>query len=888
MVENIEALVARSSGEEMLSWLAALDEKARRAHCEPVKARFRQWYRGGMGVRSGNGEPELRDPDALKVAMLATATAAELKPYGFQTFPRSLPLVEVMRGLAPSWLDSWVEHLVDESPFIADRLAPLWRNGLCRRPSGDARILAYYSEHRDPELTGHPEFLEVDVWRFFEVEGGGDLSLATHDKYCKSETWSNRLLKLAHAGQLDRRRLLDASLDALERDFGQFRAGWYSRFHSALEPTLDEQAARADRYLHLLGSAVPPTVTLALKALKALDKAGRLPVDELVKAVPPALLSRQKSAVIDALQLLASAAKRAPERASEVAAAGLTALISDSADVQEKALDLADRLGASEAPTIRALLEEHRDFVAPSVRPRLSTMLGEAKVTPGPRPQAVFEPAAIVGFSSITPCASLEEALALYLVVLEDPRDPLAVERAMDGLSRFGATASSELSPLAKRAAQLFSKTGYQKVKLALAAIGRAWCEARPPSELVKESRHLYSGYFEESLAATFLERCDEVVARIRDGQALPLLSLPTDSSGQVAPADLVDRLADYRAAGVAPGIVDLVLALTRLGREGRIGQLERVDRTDEPGQAVAFALGHGAAPLGEGPIWAAAWRARADEDGQVPTGWPSKNPEPDAGIVPQYVLILEQRGDSGYPWCHAGVEIRPALKRPDPRIPASLLHHRRKTSWQISGLSCGGCPADIGWASLARPGDPEAFLANAISAMDTNEKLADHPCIAYLDAFDRLSREPGPMGYAVLAYYLASEDKAVCAHTVDKLAMLIERRLIIAERFAAAVLPFLLVGTFPSMRWTRHFGTLAAGSPDHGRFVRDLLAGLMRFGPGQAPRDIGGMIELLFQLQLECGLPLEDPAAIRCLTSLDSGGKAAKFSAKLLSLQSR
>ena len=32
--------------------------------------------------------------------------------------------------------------------------------------------------------------------------------------------------------------MLDASLDALNRGFSQFRAGWYSRLHEALKPQL--------------------------------------------------------------------------------------------------------------------------------------------------------------------------------------------------------------------------------------------------------------------------------------------------------------------------------------------------------------------------------------------------------------------------------------------------------------------------------------------------------------------------------------------------------------------------------------------------------------------------------------------------------------------------
>ena len=103
----------------------------------------------------------------------------------------------------------------------------------------------------------------------FEVEGGGENSLAAHDKYTMAEkSWSHALLALAADGTLDRDQLLDASLAALERGFAQFRAQWFSAFHEALGPTLGERAFRVDRYISLSASSVGPTVSMALKALR--------------------------------------------------------------------------------------------------------------------------------------------------------------------------------------------------------------------------------------------------------------------------------------------------------------------------------------------------------------------------------------------------------------------------------------------------------------------------------------------------------------------------------------------------------------------------------------------------------------------------------------------
>ncbi len=124
-------------------------------------------------------------------------------------------------------------------------------------------------------LRRNPDLLVEDVWRIFEVEGGGENSLAAYDKYSSEENrWRAALVELGNDGSLDRERLLDASLDALQRGFAQFRAQWFSAFHEAMRPTPAERTARASTYLSLAASPIGPTASMALKALAQIQKAG--------------------------------------------------------------------------------------------------------------------------------------------------------------------------------------------------------------------------------------------------------------------------------------------------------------------------------------------------------------------------------------------------------------------------------------------------------------------------------------------------------------------------------------------------------------------------------------------------------------------------------------
>ena len=172
---------------------------------------------------------------------------------------------------SPERLVPIVEFLLDD---VVDRswrvVRPLVREGIVPRPDRPSYTIAMLAatRYRDAGdmIADDPGLLEVEAWRLFEVEGGGEDSLANHEKFF-GDTWGKAFRALAAADAAMRGRLLDVSLAALARDFATYRAGWFSRFHETLEPSDDERTQRADAYLLLLRSRVGPTVSFAVAAL---------------------------------------------------------------------------------------------------------------------------------------------------------------------------------------------------------------------------------------------------------------------------------------------------------------------------------------------------------------------------------------------------------------------------------------------------------------------------------------------------------------------------------------------------------------------------------------------------------------------------------------------
>ncbi len=191
--------------------------------------------------------------DAAAIAFTTFASIAELRPMrAAWLVPRDHELTRrLVAARDEAFRDAWVDKGFEN---LDARVVRIGRNliatGAAHKPDSDAYTLALVSHPQSFDLSSgpdgwrrvsvmavlrrNPDLLVEDVWRIFEVEGGGENSLAAYDKYSSEENrWRAALVELGNDGSLDRERLLDASLDALQRGFAQFRAQWFSAFHEA-------------------------------------------------------------------------------------------------------------------------------------------------------------------------------------------------------------------------------------------------------------------------------------------------------------------------------------------------------------------------------------------------------------------------------------------------------------------------------------------------------------------------------------------------------------------------------------------------------------------------------------------------------------------------------
>ncbi len=515
---DLRAILEAGEVEACLAFFEHASETERRA----VATLALEWYAVQdatpiieAGPLTWKGNPLL---PAAAAAVLASCTLSELKKRGLNLTNGDVNF-RILQSRKPDWITDFAAWSLERFPQIWSAVRRLERAGLCSPPDTDHYVLGMIEcvgsrlgkQTIREALLDDLELLEHEVWKLFEVEGGGEFSLAARDKYARAgATWEAALVALAADGKLPRSRLLNASLDALERDFAQFRAGWFSRFHEALKPTPEERAERVDRYLNLLASKIPPTVSFALAALSKIDSDRRFPSAALVDQIGPALTARAKSAVSAALKLLENAAKADSALKPKAAMVAAGALAHESADAQSEAFALVVRCGDLADAALFAIIREQVDRLAASVQPRVREWLGSVNAespsgssVANPLPaelEALFARAsaiapefrelagidaalasvragrfdvpalAFVGTeiprldpaARISSIVDLDELIDVFAAVLENPDATDEVERVLDGVSRLCSSRPADFEahtkPLRKRATALLER----------------------------------------------------------------------------------------------------------------------------------------------------------------------------------------------------------------------------------------------------------------------------------------------------------------------------------------------------------------------------------------------------------------------------------------------
>ncbi|BDI34291.1 hypothetical protein CCAX7_63420 [Capsulimonas corticalis] len=865
MPTDLENAIASGDTANIIQLLSKWSESERRSAApSAIQALQRERQNAFQALHAviENERPAWNQRDchtSAALAVLGTASLSEIQKLNFFLWEDSA--YDIMAARRPEWLAAWCEWTLLRNASDWAVVRRLVREGICPQPQSD-RYFLWMTERAAQNdvkafLLRDPDLLDNELWRLFEIEGDSAVSLNNSEKYGKSK-WSHALLELAEEGRISRERLLDAALDALSRDFHEYRAGWFSRFHEALKPTLDERAARTERYLQLLSSKIPPTVAFALNAVMVLDKAGLMSAAAGLEAIPPVFYADAKTTITRALRLTERWSKTDPRLHTVAAEAVLPALEHESRDVRE-AIQKFTGSAPIDAPPRGAA----------ETSPPTSTPLQAASNKP------------------ILPISTVEELVAAFASVIENEGPPEELERVLDGVSRLGAERPPDFhrltGPLQKRARKFRGENdGYSfhgaSVRTVFSELARAWLDGESPKEPVDQK---VIG-LEDFLAA----RVRGVAQRVSAGKSDAILSAPTHRGAWISPITLVKRLADQTSA---PNRLDLIQSLLRLSRDERAEALALATQLKgETGEAVRHALGadHGAVGA-DAALWAAASRARDPETDDPMVGARHTGLGPDiaeAGkiefqwlseINPRSEIILA--GYASYHLYHVSISTIPAAPRQCGLDFPTLQIYR-------TGL---GQPAMTRWASSVWPGYRESWFAAGCGAIGDNldwweARWGNREFLApLLDPSTKL----GLMALTLMALGLAAKNADEGALTTDILISAIaDGRL--NEHRMSQILTLLFAWEQVTMpRVTRRVEQASRVSERHSRVLYAGLATALETAPPTSAASLGSVLEAFHELSIELSAGPPSGKLSEFLAGQQGKNRAAAIAKKIIAL---
>ena len=426
-----------------------------------------------------------------------------------------------------------------------------------------------------PLMRADRELREELVWGMLRQEGNHGVSLSASDRSATMGSewtpgWSRTLAASIDEGLIERDRLLDALLDMLAADLPSGRAGWYSRTLRMLSMTLDEAEARQGALCALMSAPVGATVTVAVRQLSALSKAGRLDLELFARSCEGALMGSKANALA-ALTILRGGL-------SSVESADLEGLLGVAlsfphAQVQGLAIELASdalRSGLLDSAAVGRLLSDAE--LDPLVVATLDLLdpghTANSQPDPGPVPEEGSGGQAPAAFlppprevADLVPM-SADDVSGRVGVLAQGAEMGLEYELLLAFLTapEFDPSSLESLRQLVRRLTG--GVPGPQQmlgVFLRLALDGGA-AEASDPLESARE----WFGI--ENVPTHVSQRIREVTELLARGKRYRLLATPTDDRGAVNPLVLVRRALDN--GGAPPLPADLSQALLRVDVE--------------------------------------------------------------------------------------------------------------------------------------------------------------------------------------------------------------------------------------------------------------------------------------------------------------------------------
>lgn len=659
---DLDKIIKSKKVAPIYPFLKALTHKQRRTLMPTIKKLGKHYGEYIQTRNTWRSRGSKEQTEILNIARFVCATGKEYERHGMSWLEKDT-VKNIFEFYIPEWFSTFVNNESLKEGYAPFRMEYDWmmelKNEGILNPSNSliVKLLPQYlydsknkkdSHHvvytrNDAKLLKHSETLKSHVWLFFEEES----NIHWTDHYMNSDSptkdilsWKQTFKIYADSKQLNRQKLLIASLSTSNMNFNKSSSGWFIDLFETLEPTSKEMLKIQDTMLGVFNSPHSKPTNTVLKLFKKLCLEKGFLIDGFIESTPLLLSSEIKTTVTSTLMILEKLTKIHTKKIDEICNSTTQAFVSNDSNIQTRAAKIIAKFGNPKNENLSESIASYQDLLLTEPLNLLSSFISDAVATDEPfihpdqeaafldilssenavklpkniddlmfLASEVFDhnndlhfdifPAALIDLNTLVTKQNVdrfEPALQrAYKNVMGDWRSGMGILDHM--LSVFFIDYTN----------MLIERFPKNSVKLKKIRNSYREKEKENRNRFNNNTRHLYPfvnwfGANDSKIYKPFYEKLKFVLKQLKHNSSLPILSTPTHQPHWLDPNILFDRIKMWQAKNTPLGQADLQFAISRTYLKEAYKSASRLetDLKGEPKRILSFLIDKKSLP--EGP----------------------------------------------------------------------------------------------------------------------------------------------------------------------------------------------------------------------------------------------------------------------------------------------
>lgn len=393
-IEQYISLLKKERRNDLLPLLKTLDDTGKKKFVPELKKLDSQYFKFGVIKKSMGGSEQYGytstaiQRDILGITYFIVYNRKDFEKANPVGVIKKEVLDTILPWYCPTWFSDYINRFADTEfiPYFIDYswYLEMSEQGYVKEsPQLIARILprAIFQPlergkaYEPALLLGKAVTLQQHIWYMFEYDN------EIHWADGNEQYWIKTFQNYCGQGLLSRAEVLKESVSAINRNFNQSLAGWFTELLIQLEPTSAELIALQPLLFSTLNSPHSKPVNTVLKYFKDLANENEFDALTFVDHCPLVLSSESKTVVTNTLMTLEKLARKYPDKRNDMCILASQALIHSDSKLQVRTarmiLKYADKASLDVWEAVSAyqqgLLFEAKNILSPFLIAETST-----------------------------------------------------------------------------------------------------------------------------------------------------------------------------------------------------------------------------------------------------------------------------------------------------------------------------------------------------------------------------------------------------------------------------------------------------------------------------------------------------------------------------------